>query len=106
MHILLIILTLCLLVFLYAYFYEPFQLVIKEEDISNKIGAKIIHMTDIHYGKSFNNKQLKRVVDKINKLEKDVVVFSGDLFVDDYNGEVESLTKLLKDIDCEHKYAV
>lgn len=98
--------VLLIVLVLYAYLYEPFQLVVKNVDIDDKVGAKIIHITDIHYGESFNNKQLKKVVDKINALEKDVVVFSGDLFVDSYDGEVDSLTALLKAIDCEYKYAV
>lgn len=104
--ILVLVILILLAVFLYAYLYEPFQLVTKYETISNTVGAKIVHFTDIHYGKSFNNEQLRKVVDEINALEKDVVVFSGDLFVDDYNGEVDSLTRLLKEIDCQHKYAV
>lgn len=101
-----IIIVLLIGVFLYAYLYEPFQLVVKNVNISNTLGAKIIHITDIHYGDSFNDKQLKKVVDKINKLEKDIVVFSGDLFVDNYSGEVDTLTALLKEIDCQYKYAV
>ena len=106
MWILIGVVILIIVVVLYAYLYEPFQLVVKEEYISDKCDVKIIQITDIHYGKSFNTKMLKRVVDKINALDKDIVVFSGDLFVDSYTGEVTELTEVLKSIDCPYKYAV
>lgn len=106
MLILIVILVVLVAAILYAYLYEPFQLIVKETKIDDVVGAKILQITDIHYGKSFNTEMLAKVVDKVNDLDKDVVVFSGDLFVDGYDGEVDSLTAQLKRIDCEYKYAV
>ena len=42
-------------------------------------GFKIIHISDIHYGKTINKSKLSKVVDKINLINPDLVVFTGDL---------------------------
>ena len=40
---------------------------------------KIIQFSDTHLGFQYTMKQLKKLVSKINKLEPDIVVFTGDL---------------------------
>ncbi|MBW9157272.1 metallophosphoesterase [Clostridium tagluense] len=39
---------------------------------------KIIFISDIHYGKTFRSKRLISVVDRINKLEADIIIIGGD----------------------------
>ena len=39
---------------------------------------KIVFISDIHYGKFFREKRLINVVDKINKLEADIIIIGGD----------------------------
>lgn len=34
----------------YGRYYEPRQLEVKEVDISNKLGMKLVHFSDLHYG--------------------------------------------------------
>lgn len=42
-------------------------------------GFKIVHFTDLHYKTTINKKELSNLVDKINELKPDIVVFTGDL---------------------------
>ncbi|MDM8537787.1 metallophosphoesterase [Desulfobacterales bacterium HSG17] len=42
------------------------------------VGYKIVHLTDIHYGPLVPLWMIKRVVETINNLEKDVIVCTGD----------------------------
>ncbi len=83
-----ILITLVILItfiFLYARYIGVKGLVVKEYKITNsKIptnlhGLKVVHLTDIHYGRTINNKELKKVVDKINTIKADLVIISGDL---------------------------
>lgn len=42
-------------------------------------GLKIVHFSDIHYGTTINKKQLDKIVTKINDLNPDIIVFTGNL---------------------------
>lgn len=44
-------------------------------------GFKIVHITDIHYGRIINEKELNNLVNKINLIKPDIVVLTGD-FID------------------------
>lgn len=91
--------------FLYAYLVEPFQLEIKEV-VHNDLGVKIVQFSDLHFGKSFNESQLLKVIEAINAVEADIVLFCGDLFSDAYCGDIDSLISLLSNITCVNKYAI
>lgn len=53
---------------------------IESDKISSSFhGLKIIHLSDIHYGTTINQKQLNNIVEKINNLKPDVIFFTGDL---------------------------
>jgi len=73
------------LIFIYAYYIEPFNLCINEYKIEDKNipdsfdSLKIIHFSDLHYGSSVNIEYVKKVVKLINKQEPDIVFFTGDL---------------------------
>lgn len=73
-------------IYSYMKFIEPKQLKIKEyaiinEEIpSNFEGIKIIQFGDIHFGNSTNEKETKKVIEKIIELKPDILVFTGDLF--------------------------
>ena len=41
-------------------------------------GLKIVHISDIHYGRTVKNRELKNMVKKVNELRPDVVVLTGD----------------------------
>ncbi|UFU00869.1 metallophosphoesterase [Radiobacillus kanasensis] len=69
----------------YAHEIEPKMLKIHSEKLmSPKIpnsynGFKIIQFSDTHVGFHFSLEQLNQLVQQINKLEPDLVVFTGDL---------------------------
>ena len=74
------------LLFVYMFFWEPKQLEIMEYPIIHESipesfnGFKIVHFSDIHFGTTINEKELENIVDKINLLKPDILVFTGDLF--------------------------
>lgn len=69
----------------YSYFVEPNIFTYREYPIENeKItenfkGFKIVHITDIHYGRNFGKNNLKKLVKSINEQKPDIVVLTGDL---------------------------
>lgn len=42
-------------------------------------GFKIVHFSDLHYHSTVNKNDLKKIIEKINELKPDIVVFTGDL---------------------------
>jgi len=70
---------------LYARFIGIKGLTVREYKITNEnfiseyYGTKIIHFSDIHYGKTTFKKDIDYMVEKINELKPDIVVFTGDL---------------------------
>lgn len=79
--ILIIILLLC-----YSRFWIHKFITIKEYPIvveslpSNFNGLKILHFSDIHFGKTTNEPEIKKMVKEINLTNPDIVIFTGDLF--------------------------
>ncbi|MDD2518283.1 MAG: metallophosphoesterase [Bacilli bacterium] len=103
-----IIILVFLTVFAYAHFLGTKGLVVKEIKITDNTipnsfhGFKVVHLSDIHYGRSVKEKQIKLIVDKINILKPDIVVITGDLL--DRDKELTSeqqkiLTEQLKKIE-------
>lgn len=78
----------CIIVILFCFmrFWSHKFLIIKEYPIieetlsSNWNGFKIVHFSDIHFGNTINEKELDKLVEKINLIRADIVVFTGDLF--------------------------
>ena len=96
------------LIFIYAYYIEPFNLSIKEYKIENKDipnsfdSLKIIHFSDLHYGSSVNLDYVKKVVKLINTQKPDIVFFTGDLLdkrVNPTKKEVENIRNELNKIE-------
>ena len=75
-------------VILYSHFVGTKGLIVKESKIVNKKlpesfnGFKVVHFSDLHYGSTINEKELKKIVKEINKYHPDIVVFTGDLLSD------------------------
>lgn len=74
------------LAFLYIHKIEPSWITTKEFAVKNESiptsfnGFKIAHVSDIHFGRTTNEKEITKMVEKINEMKPDLVVFSGDLF--------------------------
>lgn len=84
--------------------------IINEKIPDNFNGLKIIQMSDLHYGSTMFNKDVKKIVSLINDRKPDIVVFTGDLINKNYNldsKEQEELINNLKSISTTiNKYAV
>jgi hypothetical protein len=69
-------------------------------------GLKIVQYSDILYGKSATIKDINNVVKKINELNPDIVIFTGDLFTKDIKvntKEIEKIKKALSNIKAKYK---
>ena len=108
--------VLILIFLVYSFIICPNLLTIKEYKVSSPNlpesfhGIKIVQFSDVHYGTKVNKKQLTKIVNKINELNPDIVVFTGDLIdkniitTEDIQKEV---TDCLKEINVTlYKYAV
>lgn len=109
-HIFIIFLVLILFVFVGILFYSHFiavkKLHIKEYRIVNENlkvihGYKIAHFSDIHFGKTTNSDDLKKMVSKINLMKPDLLIFTGDLIdkdttiTEDVKEQIESILKTI-----------
>lgn len=112
--ILFIILFFLVLIILYGRFIGTKGLVIKEYKIIDDsfvdsfYGLKIVHISDIHYGDTTNKKDLEQIVEKINLLKPDIVIFTGDLYSNGLEDEEkDELITNLKNIKVNiKKYAI
>lgn len=72
-------------------------------------GLKMIHFSDLHYNNS-SSKKLVKIVNEINLINPDIVVFTGDLINDEKKltkKEEENLIKQLQNISTKYgKYAI
>ena len=104
------------LVIAYGFFIEPKLITIKEYKIAlnswpdNFNGFKIVHISDLHYGRVFDEKSLEKLVDSINEQEPDIVVLTGDLIDKDTNmttSMANKISELLNKIETSSgKYAI
>ncbi len=104
------------LIIAYGHFIEPKLITSKEYKIKienitkNFEGFKIIHISDIHYGRVFDKLQMKKLVKSINDQKPDIVVLTGDLIDKDTNltpKMIEEITKELSKIETvAGKYAI
>lgn len=100
--------------FLYAYFIDTSGVKIKEYKYESYAlpkgfdGFKIVHFSDFLYQKKDDLNHLEEIVDKINELNPDIVVFTGDLLKSKLNDDDKSeLIKLLKKVKPQlFKYAI
>lgn len=76
---------------------------IKYEKLNNDFyGLKIVHISDIHYGKTITDNDLKNLINKVNKTKPDIVVFTGDLINQDTtlsDKEKQKISDILSEID-------
>ena len=81
-------LLLFILIYIDFHFIEPEIITAEEYAItSNKVtknynGLKIVQFSDIQFGRITNEKELKKVVTKINETKPDIIVFTGDMLSD------------------------
>ena len=95
-------------IYLYSKYLGPKGLIVKETTIidskipNNFYGLKIVHISDIHYKVTTTKEDLENIVNEINLLKPDIVIYSGDLFDSDIKytkKDYKDLTNILKKID-------
>lgn len=73
-------------------------------------GLKVVHFSDLHYKKVITEKRVKELVKEINKIEADIIIFTGDLIDNDYelsNSDINFLIEELSSIKSKYgSYAV
>lgn len=104
------------LIYLYGTYIEVKNYKIKEYKIkTDKItdnfdGFTIVHLSDIHYGRVLEKKDLKKIVKMVNSTNPDIVVITGDLIDKDTKMTTEmsnTITNELKNIKATSgKYAI
>lgn len=71
------------LLFIYA-FIEPYWIQTKKMDLVNPNtpdsfkGVKIVFVSDIHHSKVYSRNRVRSLVERINKLEPDIILLGGD----------------------------
>ncbi len=103
-------------ILLYSRFIATKGLVTKEYKITsssiqdNFHGFKIVHISDVHYGRTTDKKDLNNMVKEVNLLKPDIVVLTGDLIDrdtkldDDLKSEIsEALSSINANVG---KYAI
>ena len=113
---LLLLIIICLIVLVWARFISTNGLKVNEiKIIDEKLpesfqGFKVVHFSDMHYGKTIDKGSLEKIVDKINYIVPDLVLFTGDLIDKDIeitDEVINDLTSVLGKIDATHgKYSV
>lgn len=111
-HIFIYILLIIGLIIIYSRYIATTGIQIKEYSvINNKIpesfkGFKVVQFSDLKYGSTTDQKYLKKLVNKINELNPDIIIFSGDLIASNYKltdndkkAIIENLNKLDPKID-------
>ena len=73
-------------------------------------GMKIVHFSDIHYNRAITSEKIDKIIEEINLINADIVVFTGDLIDKDMiitDSDYEYLTNAFSKINAKYgKYAV
>lgn len=104
------------LIILYSRYIATTGLVTKEITINNQNiqtdfdGLKIVHFSDLHYKRIITKERINKIIDEINLINPDIVVFTGDLIDHDSNitdEDIKYLKEILNKINSKYgKYAV
>ena len=102
-----IIILVIILLFMYMHYIGTSGLVVKEYKITSSNlpselhGLKIVHFSDLNYLSTVGKNKVEKLIEKINEIKPDIVVFTGDLIAegkeltdDDVNYLIEQLNKI------------
>ncbi len=101
--------------FLYAYFIgvkyiKTNEYVIKDSIPNSFNGIKILHFSDLLYGKTIDNNDLSYLTKEFKNINPDITIFSGNLVSNDYNlseNDIKNINSFMKNIPYRiGKYAV
>lgn len=116
LKILLVIILLFGIIFLYGHFYElnsltTHEYLIKDVSIPDDYnGVKILHFTDLLYGKNVDEKTLNKLSDEIKLINPDIVFFTGNVINKEYQineDEIKIISEFFNNIPYTiGKYAI
>ena len=107
-NIILLIIIIILSFMFYMHYVGTKGLVVREYKVeSNNLpeemhGLKVIHFSDLKYLSTVKEKEIKKLIKKINTIRPDIVLFTGDLFGNNSEvteSDIKLLTKELNKID-------
>ena len=111
-----IIITLIVLLLLYSRFIGTTGLTtkeytIKDNNISDDFdGIKIVHFSDLHYKRIITKDRIDKLINEINLINSDIVIFTGDLIDQDSDiteDDISYLKETLSKINAKYgKYSV
>ncbi len=93
---------------IYSRYIEPNILLVHENKITSSSlpdsfdGISLVHFSDLHYGSTIDKDNIDKIINKINILKPDIVVFTGDLFFDSYkmsDEDIKILSNALNNIN-------
>lgn len=84
---------------------------IEDNNISNDFdGIKIVHFSDMHYKRVITKDRIDKIINEINLINPDIVIFTGDLIDQDSEineDDITYLKKVLSKINAKYgKYSV
>lgn len=84
---------------------------IEDNNISNDFdGIKIVHFSDMHYKRMITKDRIDKIINEINLINPDIVIFTGDLIDQDSEineDDITYLKKVLSKINAKYgKYSV
>ena len=109
------IITILVLLFVYGRFINTMGFKVHEYTINSNIpesfhGLKIVHISDINYMHSTSKEALKRIVKRINLINPDIIVFTGDLLnvhLTYTKEDIDDITNILREMNAKiGKFAV
>lgn len=99
-----IIILLFFIIYFYTYYSSTKGIVVKEERlIDNNLpesfhGVKIIQFSDLYYGTTIFQDELKSLVKQINLRKPDMVVFTGNIVQHDYKLSLKKQEKIIEEL--------
>ena len=109
----LIIVFFVVLLFLYMRFIGTRFIITREKYLYDNIpesfhGLKVLQISDLLYGSTIKDSELKKIKKEIKKIKPDIIFFTGDLVSLNYNLiDDKNLVKFLKDLEAPYgKYAI
>ena len=103
--VLLTIIILFLTMIFYMHFIGTKGLQVREYKVESNLlpesfhGFKVVHFSDLHYLTTIHKKEVTNLVNKINELKPDLVVFTGDLIDHEKNPTKKELNSLIKSLN-------
>ena len=98
------IIILSIFFFTYTTYISTVKVKVREYRIINKKipdsfnGTKIIQMSDLHFGSTFSDKELEKVIQLMNERKPDLVFFTGDLIAKNYTLTTKNQEKLINQL--------